>query len=293
MTLKQLEYFMALARSLNYTEAAAYLYISQPALSRSISSLERELGVSLLERDHHKVSLTPAGNLLASELPGIKKQIERVMLHVRQAENGLMGRLNVGVLEGQSIDETLQITFRYFSQNLPNVEISPSQLDGHELMDALDRGRLDLILSIDYNLSGRKDLELLQLDIISNCIVMPRDHHLAGRTSVLLADLKRETFVVTGDVESSAETKFFMECCRKAGFSPRLKHAADVRTKLLLIESGFGISMLNAENKACHSVVLKAVPLNDVPGVRLVLAWKKSSGNPSVRLFTHITECCL
>ncbi len=293
MTLKQLEYFMAVARSLNFTEAAADLYISQPALSRSISSLERELGVALLERDHHKVSLTSAGNLLATELPGLKKQLERVLLHVRQAENGLMGRLNVGVLEGQRIDETIQITFRYFSQNLPNIEISPSQLDGHELIDALERGPLDIILSIDYTLSQRRNIDLLVLDTISNCIVVPRDHHLAARASTSLSDLRRETFIVTGDEETSSETKFFLQCCQKAGFNPKLKQATDIRTKLLQIEAGFGISMLNTENKACHSGILKAIPLTDVPKVRLVLAWKKDNSNPSVRLFTHITECCL
>ena len=72
MTIKQLEYFMAVARTLSFTEAAGELYISQPALSRSIATLESELGVPLLTRNHHSVALTAAGTLLASELPNLR-----------------------------------------------------------------------------------------------------------------------------------------------------------------------------------------------------------------------------
>ena len=116
MTIKQLEYFMAVARSLSFTEAAAEMFISQPALSRSIASLATELGVPLLTRNHHSVALTPAGQLLASELPNLRKELERVTLLVRQTENGLMGHLNIGVLEGQQLDDSLQVTLKYFAQ---------------------------------------------------------------------------------------------------------------------------------------------------------------------------------
>ena len=84
MTFKQLQYFMSVARSLNFTEAAEEQYVSQPALSRGIASLEQELGVALLERNHHSVSLTPAGTLLAAELPNLRKELERVLMLVRQ-----------------------------------------------------------------------------------------------------------------------------------------------------------------------------------------------------------------
>ena len=49
----------------------------------------------------------------------------------------------------------------------------------------------------------------------------------------------------------------------------------------------------NASNRACSSTSVRAVPLNDVPNARLVLAWRKESQNPSLRIFTHLAECCL
>ncbi|MBE6969158.1 MAG: LysR family transcriptional regulator [Ruminococcaceae bacterium] len=90
MTIKQLEYFMAVARTLSFTDAAAELFISQPALSRSIASLENELGVPLLTRSHHNVALTPAGTLLASELPNLRKELERITMLVCQTKTESM-----------------------------------------------------------------------------------------------------------------------------------------------------------------------------------------------------------
>lgn len=67
MTIFQLECYYALAQSLNFTQTASQQYITQPALSRSISSLEKELGIKLVNRTTHTVSLTPAGRVFAEE----------------------------------------------------------------------------------------------------------------------------------------------------------------------------------------------------------------------------------
>jgi len=293
MTIKQLEYFMAVARTLSFTEAAGELYISQPALSRSIATLENELGVPLLTRNHHSVALTAAGTLLASELPNLRKELDRITMLVRQTENGLMGHLNIGVLEGQQLDETLQVTLKYFSQSLPMVEVSPSRLDEVELIEGLEQGRLDLIFTMVHGLDNIKNIQYLKLDDVPYCMVVPPDHHMAGRPTASLADFKRDTFIFSGTGKPTPEARFLQNCCAKADVSPPSRFVADTRTRQLWIESGFGVSLFNAENRACHLASVRAIPITDVPESQLVLAWKSNTSNPSVRLFTHITECCL
>lgn len=293
MTLRQLQYFMAVARSLNFTEAAKDQFISQPALSRSIAELEQELAVSLLTRDHHSVSLTPAGILLASELPKWKMDLERILLMVRQTGDGLMGRLNVGIQDGQKIDEAILVSFDYFRQSLPRVEISPTCQSFAELTDGLSRDKLDIIVTLDYGLSERFDLETLELDSIRNCMALPGRHPLSGKPAALLCEFAKETFLVAGSETSSADTKFLLDACRAAGFMPALKTVPDIRTQLVMIESGFGVSVFNAKSEAFSSAGLKAVPLTDVPPSNLILAWKTESKNPSIRLFVHLMQCCL
>ena len=293
MTFKQLEYFAAVARTLSFTEAANEVFVSQPALSRGIVSLENELGVSLLNRNHHTVSLTPAGTLLASELPELRKELDRIITLVRQTENGLMGRLNIGVLEEQQLDDVMQVTFNYFAQSLPLVEFIPVRMDGRELMDELSRNRLDIIFSMDFGLSDNPDLEVLQLDSVPFCMLVPPDHRMAGKNSASLSDFQQDTIIIDEGQKLTGEAAFLQGCFHQAGISPNIKMASNIHTRLLWSESGFGVSVFNASNRACSSTSVRAVPLNDVPNARLVLAWRKDSQNPSLRIFTHIAECCL
>lgn len=293
MTFKQLEYFAAVARTLSFTEAANEVYVSQPALSRGIVSLENELGVSLLNRNHHTVSLTPAGTLLASELPDLRKELDRVITLVRQTENGLMGRLNIGVLEEQQLDEVMQVTFNYFAQSLPLVEFTPVRMEGRDLLDELNRNRLDIIFSMDFGISDCPDLDTLQLDSVPFCMIVPPDHRLAGRTHASLADFAQDTIIIDEGQKLTGEAAFMQSCFHQAGIEPNLKLATNIHTRLLWTESGFGISMFNASNRACSSTNIRAIPLTDVPNARLVLAWKRDSQNPSLRIFTHLAECCL
>jgi DNA-binding transcriptional LysR family regulator len=67
MEMRHLRYFQAVATALSFSRAAERLHVAQPALSRQIADLERELGVRLLDRDRHKVSLTPAGQSFLRE----------------------------------------------------------------------------------------------------------------------------------------------------------------------------------------------------------------------------------
>ena len=77
MTIFQLECFCALADSLNFTQTANAMFITQPALSRAISSLEQELQLTLLQRTTHSVTLTPAGKIFSSECHKMLKEIQR------------------------------------------------------------------------------------------------------------------------------------------------------------------------------------------------------------------------
>ena len=86
MELRQLQYFTAVAETLNFSRAAEILYISQPALSQQIADLERELGVLLLQRSKRAVSLTPAGALLLQEAKKLLYQSEKLAPLIRSQE---------------------------------------------------------------------------------------------------------------------------------------------------------------------------------------------------------------
>ena len=87
MTTKSLEYFLVVVKHLNISKAAKELFISQPALSKQISQLEAELGVSLFDRTKHSLKLTHAGEVLLSETNELFKKQDELIQRVRAAGN--------------------------------------------------------------------------------------------------------------------------------------------------------------------------------------------------------------
>ena len=107
MNSTQIKCFLALSETLNFTKAASRLYLTQPALSRQIVTLEQELNTLLFIRDSKNVSLTPAGALLSSELGDIYASLEALVSRVQTVGQGYSGMLTVGVLEGQWMGDAL------------------------------------------------------------------------------------------------------------------------------------------------------------------------------------------
>lgn len=87
MTFNQINYFLTIAKHLNFTQAASELFVAQSTLSRSMAVLEAEIGVKLLQRDFHNVTLTAAGELMYCEMEKIMAEIGIVVHRVQAVAN--------------------------------------------------------------------------------------------------------------------------------------------------------------------------------------------------------------
>src|SRR5687768_209756 len=98
MDIRPLRYFISVAEHLNFTEAAKQLYVAQPAVSQQIAFLEKKLGVKLFHRNKHSVQLTNAGSIFLKDAIQLLKKLDESIENARQAEAGLIGTLNIGLL---------------------------------------------------------------------------------------------------------------------------------------------------------------------------------------------------
>ncbi|HSJ68634.1 MAG TPA: LysR family transcriptional regulator, partial [Anditalea sp.] len=96
MDLRQLRYFLTLADELHFGRAAEKLFIVQPALSKQIQGLEKELNVLLFKRNKRKVELTNAGKYFRDEVNQIVEKLERVKNQTRLIQEGDKGELRIG-----------------------------------------------------------------------------------------------------------------------------------------------------------------------------------------------------
>lgn len=170
MDLKQLQYFLAVAEQLNFTQAAERLYISQPALSQRIAELEQELGVRLLQRTKRRVTLTAAGESMVGICRDILNRVDAIpnMLQKAQAMDGKSGVLRIGASENSCKElwfrvalaktmKEMKLLFPFSSVEvleIPHPSISP---------DALDQD-FDLFLAVHH--SAKKLFPDLNQDIV-------------------------------------------------------------------------------------------------------------------------------
>ena len=144
MELRHLRYFLAVAEELHFHRAATRLHISQPPLSQQIRALERELGVTLLERNRRRVTLTAAGEGFRDDVRTILAAVERASERARHVARGSLGTLSIGFVGSAMFSPTLPDILREFRAGHPDVELVLRELPTTAQLSALVGGELDV-----------------------------------------------------------------------------------------------------------------------------------------------------
>ena len=196
MKLEYLREFVALARELNYTETAHNLYIAQPALSRHIASIEKELGCRLLERTTRKVTLTAAGVLAAEGFASVLRHFDSVQEQLVLAASGQSGKLSLGILY-YAIEDHLDKVLKGLRLQHPDVELSVRSFQVPSLNAALLDGEIDVGLT--FSLAVPADERLASVPLFTEPMIMllSSRHRLAPPTTdkVSIRDFAEDRFV--------------------------------------------------------------------------------------------------
>jgi LysR family transcriptional regulator, benzoate and cis,cis-muconate-responsive activator of ben and cat genes len=143
LELRQLRYFIAVARERNFTRAAERLNIAQPPLSRQIQQLEYELGVRLIERGSRPVRMTEAGKLFYDQAVQVLERVEEMMAATRRLSASAHARLGIGFVSSTLYGYLPEVIRRYRAAR-PEVEITLHEMTSLEQIVALKEGRIDV-----------------------------------------------------------------------------------------------------------------------------------------------------
>jgi len=143
MDLRQLRYFVAVARERNFTRAAEMLHIAQPPLSRQIQLLEEELGVALLMRKSRPVRLTEAGRLFYEQALQVLGRVEQMRESTRRVGLNQQSVLSIGFV-ASTLYGGLPTLVRKLRQRAPNVDVQLLELMSVQQLAALKEGRIDV-----------------------------------------------------------------------------------------------------------------------------------------------------
>lgn len=287
MNTTQIKCFLALAETLNFTKAAARLYLTQPGLSRQINSLEQELNTQLFIRDPKRVRLTPAGALLASELGPIQDATEQLVARVRTVGQGFTGELSVGLLEGQWMGDSLSDLFRDFMEAYPNIDLRICQGSFGYLRTQLIAGKIDIAFTLGFDLDGVEGILCEPYGEDTAVFAVSRRLPLGQLEHIMPDDMLRETQLVISAEDSRAGCEMYLAMLRQQrGQAPvKIRYAPNLATLMLWIEMGLGVGIINHQSSLAQNPNIRLIhelPLNDASAC---MAWRKDNLNPAISLF--------
>jgi len=287
ITLLQIEYFIAVARHLNFTKAAKSLYVSQPSLSKQIAILEDEIDVQLFFRTKRDVRLTAAGMVLLKEMGGVIEQIENAIEKSKKPDLGENSTVTIGCLDAMDMRTFLPTIIKKFKEKYPSVNLILERHSFKVLREKLINKTLDVIFTLSFELDD--SLGILS-DVVhrgNGYIVMDKSNSFSSKSDLTLKDIKDENFVIISRDESPKGFDGIISLCRKHGFTPKIvKQLPNIESLLLCVESGIGIALLDSNIRMHNSDNIKGFKIED-DFIEVIMAWKKENMNTAIPLFTN------
>ena len=240
MTIENLRCFVALAKELNFTKAAQRSHITQAAMSRKISSLEDELGIRLLDRNRHTVSLTLAGQYLFESIQTILEDYENTISRVQNIAHGVYDSVQVGI--GIYEHQLLAPVMELFLKENPIAQINFVQYKYRELIEQFNRRNLDLIISSDqyFDLITVDNIEKILIHNHPWVLALNKNNPLSQQNSISLSSLSTQNIITMYRNSISALTTTF-----KGRFQPNsADYVNSHETKLLLINANRGVGFI-------------------------------------------------
>ncbi|TAX99373.1 LysR family transcriptional regulator [Rhizobium leguminosarum] len=281
MELRHLRYFLAVAEEGNFTRAAGKLGIGQPPLSQQIRDLEREVGAALFHRVPHGAELTAAGAAFLGEAKASLAAAEKAKLAAQSANRGETGRLSLGFTASSAFNPVVSTSIRRFRARWPEVQLSLTEMNTLALMQKLERGELDATF-MRPSLDDPTGIRLRRLPDEPMVIALPASHPLARRSSVPLAALAEEPFILFPRLVGLSLYDDVVLACRKAGFELTVaQEAPQISSVVNLVAADLGVSIVPA---SISQIKLEGVAYRLIEGppavARLALAILKTHRSP-------------
>lgn len=281
-TLRQLEYFVAVAEQGTLAGAAEVLMISQSAVSGAVNELEKAFGAQLtIRRKAHGVTLTPSGTYVLEQARSLLNLAGDLELHAGQPGEQLRGPLLVGCYLSLAPTVLARLLSNY-SERHPQVELDFFAGTQTEVLERLSSGQLDLAILYDMGLSTQMASQ--KLEDRRPAVVLSADHPLASQERIELAQLADDALILL-DVNPSRENTMMM--FSEAGVQPRITfRTTDYEVTRSLVGRGMGYTIL--AQRPSGDITYEGRPLAVRPihppvrSVPVVIGWN-AAVQPSMR----------
>ncbi|HET7522500.1 MAG TPA: LysR family transcriptional regulator [Bacillales bacterium] len=284
MELRQIKYFIEVAKMEHVTDAAVNLHVAQSAVSRQIANLEDELNVKLFQREGRNVKLTPAGKIFRDHVEIALLEIENAVEKVKEFLNPETGIIRIGFPNNLSAN-TLPTVISSFREKYPNISLQVRQGSLQFLMQAVVKGSLNLafVTPVPMNEKEITGRIFFNEEMVA---LLPDDHFLTDQESIRLDQLRNDPFVL---FRTGLRKNIILDACTQAGFQPQVAfEGEDIDTIKNLVAAGIGIGLLpetTVSNNMPRDIVKKKVTEPVINRTVGIITPKNRELAPSEQLF--------
>lgn len=288
--MSQLNCFLVSAKYMSFTKAAKVLFLTQSVVSRQIQALEEELNVTLFVRERKRIFLTPAGAVMFERLPHIYCGLESLICDIQAIESGSAGMLHIGMMEGHYMSVLLNPAIRWFTDRKSKLQLSVKPYSIKELIPALYRSELDIIVTALSDVVTLPDLETMELGTDKMYLCCRNNHPALENEKPKFIDFKDDIFLSFPDDISRQMTTIIIRAGKQANFTPQLKLLSGMGEMFIWLEMGLGVAFVSGNCMIVNNPKLAFIELNDIPNPILAIAWHKDNTNHLVRAFVAELE---
>lgn len=278
--------FLTVAETLNFTNAAKQLYLSQQAVSKHIAKLEEVLGCRLFSRARGNISLTPAGKIFFNVFSDYEQNLAAAKILVRNMDTELHPRLVIGHLEMLDIHPLLYPVIKRFKELYPDVVLEFKSCLDWELPILLREDQIDLAITFSPEMGSdeRNHIRHLLLDKVPELLVVSKDHPLAQDDSIY-TDFQNENVFFA--LPPSGNIKNLLTRMDMYHFPyENLVCTDNMSSSFAAVDMMQGVTFAVAATKLLHNASYKTYPTGIF--VNIIACYKESSPKKEVRQFCDI-----
>lgn len=287
MTDRQIMCFLEVAQEMNFTKAAEKLFLPQPAVSRYIASLEKELGSTLFGREgSRKISLTEHGKIYFHMF----QRFAQEYADTRELLSVPLHTLHFGYNIGWNISSFLPDVIAQCRADYPDFSISIQCLGFHDLLSGLVDGTLDAILTLGNYPENHPDVKQELITSIQRIIIYS-ERLFPNQKVQSPSDFYACDFFLDDDLRIQQLSQQIEEVFKPYHFVPRLKTVANMETVIASVENGLGVALLDVWGQNINNPGLRYVEMDSKHPI--CLAWKKNNAQAAVRILKDALKATL
>lgn len=290
LSLRDLEYVVAVSETLHFGKAAERCGVSQSALSAQVKKAEGLLGADIFERTNKKVFMTPKGEALVTQARRVLLEANRLFTMSQTWADPMSGRLRLGAIE--------TLGPYYFPRILAPLKkaypgLQPSLIEGrtNDLIRQLHAGEIDTaLLSLPFDSEGLVSEPLFYEPFV---LMLPSAHPLAGAPEARIDAILGDDLVMLEDGHCLRDQT--LELCERIGKSPSRQHATGIETLryIVAVQNGYSIvpTLAAVNGSTLGGLLTYRVFDQTPPGRSISLVWRTSADDrPEFRLLAKFLK---